>query len=335
MNEDVPLVKVENLKVYYPLRDGVLSRVQSYVRAVDGVSLEIWPRETLGLVGESGCGKSTLGRAIMGLEKCSGGKVFFNGGDITNKNRFVMGNVWKKMQMVFQDPYSSLNPRKTAESALAEILRYHGLSDRKDIDGEIDRLFGLVGLRSGSRRRFPHEFSGGQRQRVSIARALSVKPSVLICDEVTSALDVSIQAQILSLFRKLRGELGLTCLFITHGLGAVKYLSDRVAVMYLGKITELASKEAVFADPRHPYTKVLFGAYPDSDPRKRGKRRSVPCGQPPAGGETIPGCRFHPRCPLCQPECVREEPELEGEGQHKVACHFAGKGPDEGFAPGP
>ncbi|MDR3139870.1 MAG: ATP-binding cassette domain-containing protein [Treponema sp.] len=325
-----PLLRLERVKTYYPVRGGVLSRVKGHVKAVDDVSFSIYPHETLGLVGESGCGKSTIGRTIMHLEEQSGGRIFFDGEDISAYSRQRMRTVWRRMQMVFQDPYSSLNPRQTVESALEEILKVHRLVDRKEVGGEVDRILRLIGLSPDARKRFPHEFSGGQRQRISIAKALAMRPKFLICDEAISALDVSIQAQILGLFKELRGKLGLTYLFIAHGLGAVKYLSDRIAVMYLGKIVELAAVERIFSDPRHPYTQALLSAYPAPDPRKRGQGKIVLNGNAPSSADPPEGCRFHTRCPFTRNICIREEPGLKDEAGHQWACHFEIKRSDWG-----
>ncbi|SBV93202.1 oligopeptide transporter subunit; ATP-binding component of ABC superfamily [uncultured Eubacteriales bacterium] len=317
-----PLLRLENTKVYYPLRGGVFSRVTGHVKAVDDVSFSIHPHETLGLVGESGCGKSTIGRAIMRLEDITAGRILFDGEDITGHTRRHMRTVWPRMQMVFQDPYSSLNPRKTVEDTLAEILLVHRVVPPVEVDGEIDRILGLIGLNPDSKKRYPHEFSGGQRQRISIAKALTLRPKLLICDEAISALDVSIQAQILSLFQELRGKLGLTYLFIAHGLGAVKYTSDRIAVMYLGKIVEIAKTELLFSDPRHPYTQALLSAYPDPNPRNRGRNRIVLGGSVPSPADPPSGCHFRTRCPFAQPLCAESVPELAGDGDHSAACHF-------------
>jgi peptide/nickel transport system ATP-binding protein/oligopeptide transport system ATP-binding protein len=317
-----PILKLEHLKFYYFIRTGVFSRVTGHVKAVDGVSLEIFPNETLGLVGESGCGKSTIGHTIMHLKEITAGKVLFDGEDISGYSRSKMRPVWKRIQMVFQDPYSSLNPHKTVESMLEEILTVHRIVPRSGTNSEINRILGLVGLASEIKGRFPHEFSGGQRQRLGIARALAMRPKMIVCDEAISALDVSIQSQILGLFKELRVKLGLTYLFIAHGLGAVKYISDRIAVMYLGKIVELAPTELIFSNPRHPYTQALLSAYPDPNPRNRNRKKIVLSGQTAGSENPPPGCRFHTRCPFAQDVCTNEEPRLKKEEGHFFACHF-------------
>ncbi|MBA9088176.1 peptide/nickel transport system ATP-binding protein/oligopeptide transport system ATP-binding protein [Fontibacillus solani] len=258
-----PLLTLENLKKYYP----------SDVKAVDGVSFQIYPGETLGLVGESGSGKSTIGKMIVGLEKPTDGRILFDGRDISGLSSKEMMNLRSELQIVFQDPYSSLNPRKRIADLLAEPLKVHRIVPAKDISGEVDRLLELVRLPRSSKNRYPHEFSGGQRQRIGIARALSLKPKLIICDEPVSALDVSIQAQILNLLKDLQKELNLTYLFIAHGLGAVKYVSDRIAVMHQGKIVEIGNKAEIFHDPKHPYTKALLDASPIADPRLRNKKK--------------------------------------------------------------
>jgi peptide/nickel transport system ATP-binding protein/oligopeptide transport system ATP-binding protein len=324
MNRETgPILRLDHLKVYYPLRSGVFSRVNKYVRAVDDVSLEIFPNETLGLVGESGCGKSSIGRAVMHLETITAGKVIFEGENISGYSRSQMRPIWKRMQMVFQDPYSSLNPHKTVESTLEEILSVHQIVPHAEIDGEVNRILALIGLNEKVKDRFPHEFSGGQRQRISIAKTLALRPKLIICDEAISALDVSIQAQILELFKELRTKLGLTYLFIAHGLGAIKYISNRIAIMYLGRIVELAPTELIFADPRHPYTQALLSAYPVPDPRSRNRGKIVLSGQAPSPLDAPSGCRFRTRCPFTQTRCAREEPELKKDGEHFSACHFS------------
>jgi peptide/nickel transport system ATP-binding protein/oligopeptide transport system ATP-binding protein len=329
-----PLLTLNHVKTYYPIKSGVFSRTVAYVKAVDDVSFQIYPHETLGLVGESGCGKSSLGRAIIRLEALSGGQIVFDGEDISAYSLAQMRPVWKRIQMVFQDPYSSLNPRQTLEGMLAEILYIHQVVPRREISREIDRILGLIGLSSDVKKRFPHEFSGGQRQRISIAKAITMRPKFLICDEATSALDVSIQAQILGLFKDLRVKLGLTCLFISHGLGAVKYISDRIAVMYLGKILELAPTADIFSAPRHPYTQALLSAYPDPDPRRRTREKIVLSGTVPSSANPPAGCRFHTRCPFMEIKCVEQEPELSGDADHQTACHFNIKPSDwsEGYS---
>jgi peptide/nickel transport system ATP-binding protein/oligopeptide transport system ATP-binding protein len=322
MNIAGPLLELENIKTYYPIKSGVFSRTTGYVKAVDGVSFHINPNETLGLVGESGCGKSTIGRTIIHLEQTSAGKVIFDGENIAPYNNIEMRPVWKKMQMVFQDPYSSLNPRKTIESTLEEILTFHHIVPHHEIDDEIDRILSIIGFSPEMKRRFPHEFSGGQRQRISIAKALTLRPKFLICDEATSALDVSIQAQILGLFKELRSKLNLTYLFISHGLGAVKYISDRIAVMYLGKIVELAPTAEIFSEPRHPYTQALLSAFPDPNPDNRNRKKIVLSGTVPSPANPPRGCRFHTRCPFMQMKCSEKEPELTEELGHFTACHY-------------
>lgn len=268
-----PLLVLNDIRTYYSSKSGLLNRNKTEIKAVDGISLELYPGETLGLVGESGSGKSTLGRTIVGLEPLTGGSMLYNGKPLNyHKNRTALS---REIQIVFQDPYSSLNPRHTVRDILAEPLLVHRIVNKREVEHEMDRLLELVGLPKTSKERYPHEFSGGQRQRISIARALAMRPKLIVCDEPVSALDVSIQAQIMNLFKELQQELGLTYLFIAHGLGAVKYISDRIAVMYLGKIVEIGTTQQIFREPEHPYTQALLDAYPIPNPKKRNERTIV------------------------------------------------------------
>ena len=320
----VPLLSVERLKKYYMAKSGMFSRNAGVVRAVDGVSFQLFERETLGLVGESGCGKSTLGRQLVGLEHPTGGRVVYDGNDLGNMSQAQMKPFRTQLQMIFQDSYSSLNPRKHVFEILAEPMLYHGLARRGDVYSHVEKLLDMVGLPKNCLGRYPHEFSGGQRQRIGIARALSLNPRLLVCDEPVSALDVSIQAQILNLLRDLQKELGLTCIFIGHGLGAVNYVSDRIAVMYLGKMVEIADRKELFAHPLHPYSRALFEAVPIADPRKRRKRsEGIVGGETASNVNTPSGCPFHPRCPHCKGECMSGEMELRPAvpgSSHLTAC---------------
>lgn len=268
-----PLLVLDDVRTYYSSKGGLLNRTKTEIKAVDGISLELYPGETLGLVGESGSGKSTLGRTIVGLEPLTGGSMLYNGKPLDYRsNRTTLS---REIQIVFQDPYSSLNPRHTVRDILAEPLLVHHIVAKREVEREMDRLLELVGLPKTSKERYPHEFSGGQRQRISIARALAMRPKLIVCDEPVSALDVSIQAQVMNLFKELQQELGLTYLFIAHGLGAVKYISDRIAVMYMGKIVEINATQQIFREPQHPYTKALLDAYPIPNPKKRNERTIV------------------------------------------------------------
>jgi len=319
--QEEPLLRVENLKTYYPLRRGAFGRAAGFIRALDGVSLDVNRGETVGIVGESGCGKSTLGRTILRLERSREGRIYLGGEEIASYSQRRMRPLRPRMQMIFQDPFASLNPRKTVRDLLAEPPIAHGLADRRSVQSRVGRLLEWVGLPKTALDRYPHEFSGGQRQRIGIARALSVEPELIVCDEPVSALDVSVQAQILNLLKDLQEELKLTCLFIAHGLGAVSYLSSRVAVMYLGKIVEIGPKEELIGQPMHPYTRLLWNSNPVADPRLRDRDRTLPAGDPPSPANPPPGCRFHPRCPYVSRKCREEEPPLAG-GRHAVACHY-------------
>ena len=320
----IPLLSAEGLKKYYTAKSGMFSRSAGVVRAVDGVSFQLFEGETLGLVGESGCGKSTLGRQLVGLEHPTGGRVIYDGKDLGNMSQAQMKPFRTQLQMIFQDSYSSLNPRKHVFEILAEPMLYHGLARRGDVYSHVEKLLDMVGLPKNCLGRYPHEFSGGQRQRIGIARALSLNPRLLVCDEPVSALDVSIQAQILNLLRDLQKELGLTCIFIGHGLGAVNYVSDRIAVMYLGKMVEIADRKELFDHPLHPYSRALFEAVPIADPRKRRKRsEGIVGGETASNVNTPSGCPFHPRCPHCKGECMSGEMELRPAvpgSSHLTAC---------------
>lgn len=320
-NELVPVLKVENLKKYYPIKKGVISKTVGHVKAVDGIDFEIFSGETLGLVGESGCGKSTTGKAVIQLDSPTGGQIFFQGQEMTGMTKVELRELRKEIQIIFQDPYSSLNSRQRVSDILAEPMRVHNIVPKEDINERVNELLELVGLSKHQRNRYPHEFSGGQRQRIGIARALSLNPKLIICDEPVSALDVSIQAQILNLLKDLQAELNLTFLFIAHGLGAVRYISDRIAVMYLGKIVEIAPTEEIFKQPKHPYTHALLNAYPAPNPHLRDRERVVLEGDVPSPSNPPSGCRFHTRCPIAQSICREAEPPLSG-GDHPVACHF-------------
>ena len=324
------LLSVENLEKRFPIKGGIFSREVGSVQAVSGVSFEIRKGETLGLVGESGCGKSTLGRCILRLLEPSAGKVIFKGQDITHLPAGELRKLRRNMQIIFQDPYASLNPRMTVEDLLGEPLDIHKIcSSKQDRKNRIFKLLDLCGLRREAISRYPHEFSGGQRQRICIARALAVEPEFIVCDEPVSALDVSIQAQIVNLMQDLQKELGLTYLFIAHDLKVVEHISTRVAVMYLGKIAELADAETLYADPKHPYTRALLSAIPIPDPEYK-KDRIVLRGDVPSPINPPLGCFFHPRCPIAKEKCAQERPELHNysgtaTSPHEASCHFATK----------
>jgi oligopeptide transport system ATP-binding protein len=324
------LVQVKNLKKHFPIRRGILQRQVGAVQAVDGVTFNIYKGETLGLVGESGCGKSTTGRTILQLLEPTDGEVFFQGKSLTELNRTELRKARRDMQMIFQDPYASLNPRMTVGSIVGEPLEIHNYGDNKKRKERVQELLSLVGLNPYFVNRYPHEFSGGQRQRIGIARALATNPIFIVADEPISALDVSVQAQVVNLMDDLLNELGLTYLFIAHDLSMVRYISDRVAVMYLGRIVELSVRDEVFDHPLHPYTQALLSAIPIPDPEKEEKRqRLILEGDVPSPANPPQGCRFNPRCSYATDICREVDPEfrnLEQNGtKHWVACHHAEK----------
>ena len=326
MSRAVPLLEVNALKKHFPLRGGVLGRTTGYVYAVDGVSFSIAKGETLSLVGESGCGKSTVGKAILRLFNITGGEVLLDGQPIHNISAGQLRPLRKRIQVVFQDPFSSLNPRMRVRDILAEPLRNFGMAgNRSELDDRVAKLMDTVRLPRDAMRRFPHEFSGGQRQRIGIARALAPGADLIICDEAVSALDVSVKAQIVNLMSDLQDELGLALLFISHDLAIVEHLTHRVAVMYLGKIVEVADRRTLFASPRHPYTRALLSAVPVPDPTAP-RDRVILKGDVPSPINPPTGCRFHTRCPYVFDRCRAEEPILRdmpagGPGQ-KAACHL-------------
>src|SRR3954453_22879154 len=318
-----PVVQVENLKKHFPLARGLLARSIAMVKAVDGVSFAIKPGETLCLVGESGCGKSTVGKVLLRLLEPTDGTIRLDGKDITHLTPGAMRPHRKRMQMVFQDPYASLNPRMTSGKIVAEPLENYSDISAKARETRVAELFEKVGLRADAMRRYPFEFSGGQRQRLGIARALALNPAVIVADEPVSALDVSVQAQVLNLLMDLQEELGLAYLFVSHDLGVVEHIGHRIAVMYLGQIVEPADKDALFADPQHPYTQALIAAAPLPDPRAM-RERIVLEGDVPSPMKPPSGCRFHPRCPFVFDRCRVEEPALKPSSAdgRLVACHL-------------
>ncbi len=316
------LLVVENLKTYYPVRAGILQRVVAYVKAVDDVSFTVRAGETFGLVGESGCGKSTIGRTILRLQEPTAGSVYFDGEEVFSKRPGEMKSLRRDMQIVFQDPYSSLDPRMPIGETIAEGLEIHGIGDKRERQAIVLEMLDKVGLNPYHANRYPHEFSGGQRQRIGIARALALRPKFIICDEPVSALDVSIQSQVLNLLRKLSEEFSLTYLFIAHNLSVVEHISDRVGVMYLGKLVEVADREDLYRSPQHPYTQALLSAIPLPRPRAR-RERIILKGELPSPLNPPTGCRFHTRCPFAIERCKVEIPELEEKSpNHFTACHL-------------
>ena len=316
------ILDVQNLKKYFPIRGGVFQHTVGYVKAVDGISFQLKRGETLGIVGESGCGKSTAGRTILRLHEITGGKVLFNGKDIAKLSKKELRKKRLEMQMVFQDPYSSLNPRMTVGQIIGEALIDHKLMDKNQAKEKVEEIMEVCGLPSYYINRYPHEFSGGQRQRIGIARALVLDPQFVICDEPVSALDVSIQSQIINLLGDLQKERNFSYIFISHYLSVVEYISNRVAVMYLGNIVELADKNEIFDNPLHPYTKALMSAIPVPDPTRK-RERIILSGDLPSPSNPPSGCKFRTRCPMACDKCAKEAPEYRDiGGGHFVACHL-------------
>ncbi len=329
-----PLLQVEHLKKYFPIRKGILSRVVGQVKAVDDVSFHVNQSETLGLVGESGCGKTTVGRSLLRLIEPTAGKVTFGGQDVLGLNGPDMRQMRRKMQIIFQDPYSSLNPRMTVLDIVGEALTIHGIAKGREREQRVKQLLERTGLSSRYVNRYPHEFSGGQRQRIGIARALALNPEFIVCDEAVSALDVSVQAQVINLLMDLREEFGLAYLFIAHDLSVVRHISDRIAVMYLGEIVETATADDLFAKPLHPYTQALLSAVPVADPTRE-RNRIVLEGDVPTPINPPSGCHFHPRCAFAEDICKQVAPgTTDAGGGHTFRCHVAARDfPDSATTP--
>jgi oligopeptide/dipeptide ABC transporter ATP-binding protein len=323
LNNKVPLIKVQNVKKYFEIKGGgILNRKKKVIKAIDDISFEIYKGETLGLVGESGCGKSTLGRNILRLQEPTGGQVFYEDSDITKYTKREMRQMRRKMQIIYQDPFGSLNPRFTINQIVGEMFEIHEIAKGAEREKKVKEMLELVGLDSTRYNSYPHEFSGGQRQRVGIARALALNPDFVVADEPVSALDVSVQSQIINLLIKLKEEFGLTLLFIAHGLNVVRHISDRVGVMYLGKLVEISETDNIFGSPAHPYTAVLLSTVPDADPKER-KDRIILRGEVPSPSSPPSGCRFRTRCPIATERCKNETPELrEIRSGHFVSCHY-------------
>ncbi|MGG1678142.1 ABC transporter ATP-binding protein [Neobacillus sp. NRS-1170] len=327
MNEKMPILEIKGLKKHFPIKTGFFNKVTGHVRAVDGVDFKVMPGETLGIVGESGCGKSTTGRTILRLLDPSAGEVLFNGKDLAKLSKEEMRQMRKDIQMVFQDPYASLNPRKTIRQILLEPLKVHGIgSSREERMKRVEEIIEVVGLRKEHLDRHPHDFSGGQRQRIGIARALILKPKVIIADEPVSALDVSIQSQVLNLLKDLKKEFNLTLIFISHDLSVVRHLCDRIAVMYLGRVVEIADKKQLFNNPSHPYTRALLSAVPIANPKTK-RERVILKGDLPSPANPPSGCTFHPRCPVANESCKSKIPILQDiDSGHQVSCHLFTEG---------
>jgi oligopeptide transport system ATP-binding protein len=319
------LLRVENLKKYFPIMQGLIRRHVGDVKAVDGISFDVYKGETLGLVGESGCGKSTTGRVILQLYPVTAGKIIFEGQDLAKLHGEELRQIRPRLQMIFQDPHASLNPRMTVGSIISEPLVEHGVGRGKERQARVDQLLELVGLNPTHANRYPHEFSGGQRQRIGIARALALNPDFIICDEPIAALDVSIQAQVVNLLEELQAEFGLTYLFISHDLSMIRHISQRVAVMYLGHIMELADRKEIYENPLHPYTQALLSAVPTPNPVMEEKReRIILSGDVPSPADPPPGCPFNTRCPIAVDQCSQDVPEWrELRPEHWAACHLA------------
>ncbi|AUD22667.1 ABC transporter ATP-binding protein [Bacillus cereus group sp. BC251] len=316
------LLQVQNLKQYFPIKKGILGRSISYIKAVDDISFTVYEKETVSIVGESGCGKSTTGRAILRLDEATSGKIIFQDKDLLALNNSAMRKVRKDLQVIFQDPFASLNPRQTVGSILEEAMSIQNVCPKGERKAKVIELLGKVGLPPDAVKRYPHEFSGGQRQRIGIARALAVNPKLIICDEAVSALDVSVQAQVLNLLKQLQQQYGLTYLFISHDLAIVRHISDRIIVMYLGTIVEIADKHSLFNNPQHPYTKALLSAIPTISAGTKKERIELK-GDLPSPLNPPTGCRFHTRCPYAIEKCATQQPSFQSISKdHKVACHI-------------